>query len=53
MKLEYNDKKLWCIDFLILLIIVWVLILWVYLSFDFYTAPTIQEAPWYCLMLSR
>ena len=53
MKLEYNNKKLWCIDFLILLIIVWVLILWVYLSIDCYTAPTIQEAPWYCLMLSR
>ena len=53
MKLEYNDEKFWCIDFLILLIIVWGLILWVYLSIDCYTAPTIQEAPWYCLMLSR
>ena len=51
MKLEYNDEKLWCIDFLILLITVWLLILRVYLSYDCYTAPTIQEAPWYCLML--
>lgn len=53
MKLEYNDKKIWCIDWLILLIGVWVIILSAFLTIDCYTRPTIQDAPWYCLMLSR
>lgn len=53
MKLEYNDNKIGCREFLIILAVIFVIILILIGYADCITAPTIWDAPGYCIVMYK